>query len=116
MAKSLVIVESPNKVKSIGKYLGSDYIVTSSVGHIRDLTTDSSFANLIPTKRGVKSTPDEKYNRAVLKMGINPFTWEGDFQIIPDKKKVIKDLETLAKSVDTIYLATDLDREGEAIA
>ncbi|RIY34457.1 DNA topoisomerase I [Psittacicella hinzii] len=114
MAKSLVIVESPNKTATIKKYLSEDYIVLSSVGHIRDLPTNSSFAP--PAKKGVKQTQDQKLQNAVLKMGINPTTWEGDFQIMADKLKVVKELKHVAKNCDVIYLATDLDREGEAIA
>ena len=93
MAKpsNLVIVESPSKAKTIGKYLGPDYTVKASMGHLRDLP---------------KST-----------MGVD---LEGDFtpRYIPVKGKedLIKELKTAAKEVDTVYLATDPDREGEAIS
>ena len=93
MAKpsNLVIVESPSKAKTIGKYLGPDYTVKASMGHLRDLP---------------KST-----------MGVD---LEGDFtpKYIPVKGKedLIKELKTAAKEVDTVYLATDPDREGEAIS
>lgn len=116
MTKSLVIVESPNKVKTINKYLGPDYHVASSVGHVLDLSSDSKWVDLIPSKRGVKLTRDQKYDRAVLKMGINPTTWDGDFIVMNNKEKVVSELKRLAKNCDEIYLATDLDREGEAIA
>lgn len=90
MAKSLVVVESPSKAKTINKYLGSAYSVVASVGHIRDL----------PKKE----------------IGID-FTngFEPTYEVIPGKEKVIKELKTAAKGVETIYVATDPDREGEAI-
>ena len=124
MTKSLVIVESPAKAKTISKYLGSDYIVESSVGHIRDLpkkASPNSKRSSIP--KGV--SPEEKIrlkaindrNRLIRRMGIDPDNgWTADWQIIPEKEKVIKSLRKAAKGVDHIYLATDLDREGEAIA
>ena len=124
MSKSLVIVESPAKAKTISKYLGSEYIVQSSVGHIRDLPkkgTGSSKRSSIPKN----ISPDEKArlkavndrNRLIRRMGIDPDNgWKADWQIIPEKEKVLKSLKKAAKNVDNIYLATDLDREGEAIA
>lgn len=114
MSKYLVIVESPNKIATIKKYLNNDYLVMSSIGHIRDLPSNSSFAP--PVTRGTKLSQDEKLNNKVLKMGINPYTWDGDFQIMQDKTKVVSELKAAAKNCDIIYLATDLDREGEAIA
>jgi DNA topoisomerase-1 len=124
MAKSLVIVESPAKAKTISKYLGNDFIVESSVGHIRDLPKKSS-----PTSKRASIpkdvSPEEKIrlkaindrNRLIRRMGIDPDNgWTADWQIIPEKEKVIKSLKKAAKQVDHIYLATDLDREGEAIA
>ena len=124
MAKSLVIVESPAKAKTISKYLGNDFIVESSVGHIRDLPKKSSSTSKrasIPKD----VSPEEKIrlkaindrNRLIRRMGIDPDNgWTADWQIIPEKEKVIKNLKKAAKQVDHIYLATDLDREGEAIA
>lgn len=114
MAKALVIVESPNKIKTIKKYLSDDYIVLSSVGHIRDIPSNSSFAPVV--KKGTKLPETTKLENAVLKMGINPVNWDGDFQVMEEKRKVVTDLKQVAKTCDTIYLATDLDREGEAIA
>ena len=124
MAKSLVIVESPAKAKTISKYLGKDFIVESSVGHIRDLPKKSS-----PSSKRASIpkdvNPEEKIrlkaindrNRLIRRMGIDPDNgWTADWQIIPEKEKVIKNLRKAAKQVDHIYLATDLDREGEAIA
>ena len=124
MAKSLVIVESPAKAKTISKYLGSDFIVESSVGHIRDLPKKASPSlkrSSIPKdisveeKKKLKSINDR--SRLIRRMGIDPDNgWVADWQIIPEKEKVIKALKKAAKGVDHIYLATDLDREGEAIA
>lgn len=91
MAKNLVIVESPAKAKTIEKYLGSDYTVKSSIGHIRGL----------PSKNGSVDVA-------------NNFTPK--FEIDPDKKKVIAELKTAAKAAGNVLLASDEDREGEAIA
>ncbi len=95
MAKNLVIVESPAKAKTINKYLGKDFIVKASIGHIKDL-------------------PSKGLGVDVL----NNFAPE--YEIIPDtkkrnNKKIVADLKKTAKEVDTIYLAADPDREGEAI-
>ncbi len=91
MSKNLVIVESPAKAKTIEKFLGKDYVVASSFGHVADL----------PSKE----------------LGVNV---EGDFMpkyiVSDDKKDVIKKLKALAKKADTVWLASDEDREGEAIA
>lgn len=89
--KALVIVESPSKAKTIQKYLGRDYIVKASVGHIKDLPKS--------------------------KMGVDPKKgFEPDYQIIPAKMKVIEELRKASERVPLLYLATDPDREGEAIA
>src|SRR3954469_9413860 len=89
--KALVIVESPSKAKTIQKYLGREYIVKASVGHIKDLPKN--------------------------KLGVDPKKgFEPDYQLIPSKTKVIEDLKKAAGLVPTLYLATDPDREGEAIA
>ena len=125
MSKTLVIVESPAKAKTISKYLGSEYVVKSSVGHIRDLPKGKSKSpskrNLIPKdlpedeKRRLKKINNRK--RLIRRMGIDPDNgWAANYEIIPDKAKVIKELKAAAKSVESIFLATDLDREGEAIA
>ena len=124
MSKSLVIVESPAKAKTINKYLGNEYVVKSSVGHIRDLpTSGSAAAGKEPAKRTkaadtAQLTPKEKAMRTlVARMGIDPENdWKARYEILPGKEKVIEELRRLAKDADTIYLATDLDREGEAIA
>src|SRR5436190_11474612 len=91
MSKSLVIVESPSKAKTINKYLGKNYKVIASVGHIK---------NLPKSKIGVDF--DNKY--------------ELTYETIPGKEKVINELKDLSKLSDIIYIATDPDREGEAIA
>ncbi|WP_018675058.1 type I DNA topoisomerase [Riemerella columbina] len=90
MPKNLVIVESPAKAKTIQKYLGKDYEVKSSFGHIRDL----------PKKE----------------MGINLETFTPDYEVSSDKKKIVSELKAAVKKADTIWLASDEDREGEAIA
>src|ERR671921_1770723 len=95
MAKNLVIVESPAKAKTINKYLGKDYLVKASIGHIKDL----------PSKGlGVDVEHD----------------FETTYEVIPDtkkrnNKKIVSDLKKAAKEADAIYLAADPDREGEAI-
>ena len=90
----LVIVESPSKTKTIGKYLGNEYKVVSSKGHVRDLSTSGKFG------LGVDVDNDFKPN----------------YVAITGKKKVINDLKKDAKESDIVYLATDPDREGEAIS
>lgn len=89
--KALVIVESPSKAKTIQKYLGREYIVKASVGHVKDLPKS--------------------------KLGVDPAkSFKVDYQIIPSKVKVIDELKKYAAQVPELYLATDPDREGEAIA
>ncbi len=131
MGRSLVIVESPAKAKTINKYLGKDYIVKSSIGHIRDLPTAGSGATSDPKARAKqaaltrKMSPAQKakhqktkaYKALVARMGIDPANgWKPNYHILPGKEKVVKELKERAKTADTIYLATDMDREGEAIA
>ncbi|WP_301099663.1 type I DNA topoisomerase [Otariodibacter sp.] len=126
MSKSLVIVESPAKAKTINKYLGSDFVVKSSVGHIRDLPTSgvekSEKVKTISTKgmsaeQKAKIKAEKEKTALVKRMGIDPYHgWKANYQILPGKEKVVSELKSLAKKADHIYLATDLDREGEAIA
>ncbi|AEV72757.1 DNA topoisomerase I, bacterial [Mycolicibacterium rhodesiae NBB3] len=103
--RRLVIVESPTKARKIAGYLGSNYIVESSRGHIRDLPRNAAD---VPAK--FKSEP-------WARLGVNV---EDDFEplyiISPEKKSTVAELKDLLKSVDELYLATDGDREGEAIA
>ncbi len=94
MAEYLVIVESPSKSKTIGQYLGSDYIVKSSKGHVRDLSISGAGGLGIDVQNNFKP----------------------DYVILNDKKTVVKELIDAAKKVKAIYLATDPDREGEAIS
>ena len=132
MGKSLVIVESPAKAKTINKYLGPDFIVKSSVGHIRDLPTAGSGSGAADGKdraaqaaRTRKMAPEKKVEHRKVKaqeqlirrMGIDPEDgWKASYEILPGKEKVIDELPDWPQDADTIYLATDLDREGEAIA
>ncbi len=88
--KSLVIVESPAKAKTINKYLGTNYVVKASMGHVRDLPRSG--------------------------MGVDLKEFEPSYEIIQGRTKVVAELKKLAKESDRVYLATDLDREGEAIA
>src|SRR6187397_498082 len=90
MAKSLVVVESPAKAKTINKYLGRNYKVIASMGHVRDLPK---------SKLGVD-----------IEDGFEP-----SYEVIASRKKVLKELKEAAKAADTIFVATDPDREGEAI-
>ena len=91
MSKNLVIVESPAKAKTIEKFLGPDYIVKSSIGHIRDMPKKDMGIdlnnNFLPT-----------------------------YVVSGDKKKIVSDLKKSVKAAEKVYLATDEDREGEAIA
>ena len=91
MSKNLVIVESPAKAKTIEGFLGNEFLVKSSFGHVRDLV-----------KKGLGVNIDN---------GFQP-----TYEILPDKQKVVSELKKLAKSAETVWLATDEDREGEAIS
>ncbi len=91
MAKHLVIVESPAKARTIAGYLGSDYMVTSSMGHIRDLP-----------KKGMSVDIEHDF--------------APNYEVSSDKKKIVSELKKQAKAADTVWLASDEDREGEAIA
>ena len=97
MGKKLLIVESPAKAKTIGKYLGSDFVVKSSVGHIRDLP---------------------KENGAIQIVEKGPGAWEfvPSYVVSEGKEKVVSELKAAVKASSEIYLASDPDREGEAIA
>jgi len=122
MGRSLVIVESPAKAKTINKYLGREFVVKSSVGHIRDLPVSGGEASKERgAKRGkTKAAADDKtpaVSPLVRRMGVDPeHGWQARYEILPGKEKVVDELRHLAAEADTIYLATDLDREGEAIA
>ncbi len=87
MAKSLVIVESPAKAKTINKYLGNDFIVKSSVGHIRDLPTSSSKDKVKEDKTKL-SKEQKEYQALVERMGIDPNNnWQARYEILPGKEK-----------------------------
>ena len=90
MAKNLVIVESPAKAKTIGKYLGKNYMVKASLGHVKDLP-----------KKNLSVDVDNDFKPV--------------YEVIEGKKKLIAELKTAAKGADAVYLAADPDREGEAI-
>ena len=129
MARSLVIVESPAKAKTINRYLGKDFIVKSSVGHIRDLPMGgkpvdpkarareaAKTRKLTPAKREAYKKQRAR-TQLIKRMGVNPEKdWEASYEILPGKEKVVNELVKLAETADAVYLATDLDREGEAIA
>jgi DNA topoisomerase I len=105
VAHKLVIVESPAKARTIGGYLGDDYVVESSIGHIRDLPNSAA-----DTPARIKDKP---WGRLAVDVD-NDFT---PYYVVPrDKKSHIAKLKTLLKDADELYLATDEDREGEAIA
>ncbi len=108
MAKSgnkLVIVESPAKAKTIGKYLGDDFVVMASVGHIRDLPGSAT------------EMPIEYKGESWASLAINvDHEFEGIYVADPNKKKLISELKAALKEADELYLATDEDREGEAIS
>ena len=89
MAKNLVIVESPAKAKTINKFIGKDYIVKASVGHVRDLPKSE--------------------------LGVDEKTFEPTYEVLEGKEKVVSELQAAAKKADAVYIASDPDREGEAI-
>jgi len=89
MAKNLVIVESPAKAKTINKFIGKDYIVKASVGHVRDLPKSE--------------------------LGVDEETFEPHYEVLEGKEKVVSELKAAAKKAEIIYIASDPDREGEAI-
>ncbi len=105
MAKTLVIVESPAKARTIGKFLGDEYVVESSVGHIRDLPSDAA------------EIPEAYKGEPWARLGVDV---ENDFKplyvVNRDKKSHVAALKKLVKQADELFLATDEDREGEAIA
>jgi DNA topoisomerase-1 len=90
MAKALVIVESPAKAKTINKYLGKNFVVKASIGHIKDLP-----------KKNLSVDVEHDFRPT--------------YEVIEGKKKLLQELRDAAKKVDTVYLAADPDREGEAI-
>ena len=89
MAKNLVIVESPAKAKTINKFIGKDYVVKASVGHVRDLPKSE--------------------------LGVDEETFEPTYEVLEGKQKVVSELQAAAKKAEAVYIASDPDREGEAI-
>ncbi len=121
MGRSLVIVESPAKAKTINKYLGRDYIVKASIGHVMDLPKKTIGIRL-PDEPKKKKKGKGKKGKAVAEKPQKPVTlddakiFEPTLQIISGKGKIINDLRKSANTADAIYLAGDPDREGEAIS
>ena len=128
MARSLVIVESPAKARTINRYLGKDYLVKSSVGHIRDLPAGGKGKSsrgrgkeAVGGRKATRKSPADPKARArrqlVQRMGVDPDRgWRATYEVVPGKEKVVGELKKLASAADQVFLATDLDREGEAIA
>jgi len=103
--RRLVIVESPTKAKKIAPYLGRDYVVEASVGHIRDLP------------RGAADVPAKFKGESWARLGVDvDHDFEPLYVVSPEKKSKVSELKSLLKDADELYLATDPDREGEAIA
>src|SRR2546423_7054604 len=123
MARSLVIVESPAKAKTINKYLGRNYTVKASIGHVMDLpkkTIGIRLPDEAPKKKkkgkgGKSKSSAEKTPRKPVTLE-DPKIFEPTLQIISGKGKLINDLRKSASSADAVYLAGDPDREGEAIS
>ena len=122
MARSLVIVESPAKAKTINKYLGKGYTVKASIGHVMDLPKKTIGIRLPDDDPKKKKRKGKKSKTAPEKANRKPITlddakiFEPTLQIIAGKGKVINDLRKSANSADAVYLAGDPDREGEAIS
>jgi DNA topoisomerase-1 len=128
MARSLVIVESPAKAKTINKYLGKNYIVKASIGHVLDLPKKTIGIRLPDEPEETEAAPKKKVRakKGSKKLKVKPVRkpvtlddvkiFEPTLQIINGKLKVINDLRKAANSADAIYLAGDPDREGEAIS
>jgi len=124
MARSLVIVESPAKAKTINKYLGKNFTVKASIGHVMDLPTKTIGIRLpIEDEKPKKKKRGKKGAKAAApKPPRKPITlddpkiFEPTLQVIPGKGKVVNDLRKAAQKADAVYLAGDPDREGEAIS
>lgn len=127
MAKSLVIVESPAKARTINRYLGPEFIVKSCIGHIRDLPekgraesrrgrTDTPARKLTPAQKEARRKKQEQ-QKLVQRLGVDPQNgWQARYEILAGKEQIVEELQKLAAKSPTIYLASDRDREGEAIA
>src|ERR1017187_8485272 len=121
MARSLVIVESPAKAKTINKYLGRNYIVKASYGHVMDLPKKTIGILLPGEQNGKKKSKRKSKGKAAEKKAAKPIVvtseniFEPTYEVIPSKIKVIGELQRAAHTAEAIYLAGDPDREGEAI-
>src|SRR5271170_553242 len=121
MGRSLVIVESPAKAKTINKYLGRNYTVKASIGHVMDLPKKTIGIRL-PDEPKKKKKGKGKKGKAAAEKPQKPITlddakiFEPTLQIISGKGKIINDLRKSASTADAVYLAGDPDREGEAIS
>src|SRR5437870_13679347 len=125
MARSLVIVESPAKAKTINKYLGRNYTVKASIGHVMDLPTktigirlpgdDPSGKKSAKKKKGSKKSAKVEAKTPKITLDDEKI-FEPTLQIISGKGKIIHDLRKAAHAADAVYLAPDPDREGEAIS
>src|SRR5580658_3044014 len=125
MARSLVIVESPAKAKTINKYLGRNYLVKASIGHVMDLPKKTIGIRLPGEEEnnGKKKKRTKKGAKKVKEKPVRPpislddeKIFEPTLQIIAGKGKIINDLRKAANTADAVYLAGDPDREGEAIS
>ena len=129
MARSLVIVESATKAPTINRYLGRDFVVKSSAGHVRDLPVggrasdpqqrvkEAAKTRKLSPKKKAEYRAKRARTQLVQRMGVDPdHDWAATYEVIPGKEKVVKELRSLAARSEHVYLATDLDREGEAIA
>ena len=105
MAKSLVIVESPSKATIINRYLGDNYIVKASVGHIRDLpVSGAGMQSGAKVKKTARTSAKDKEQALFARMGIDPLDhWRADYEIMPGKEKVVADLRKLSKNAEHIY-------------
>ncbi|MEG2432038.1 MAG: toprim domain-containing protein, partial [Acinetobacter sp.] len=112
--RALVIVESPAKAKTINKYLGPNYIVKSSVGHVRDLPTGGSAKSTekkpaTRTKLTDAEKAEKSQNALINRMGVDPeHDWKAKYEVLPGKEHVVAELKKLASQVDEVYLATDM--------
>lgn len=105
MAKPLVIVESPTKAKTIAKFLGDDYVITASYGHIRDLPNSAA------------EIPESQKKKPWARLGVDVDSAFAPLYVVPEtKKKQVAELKRLLKQASVVYLATDEDREGESIS
>src|SRR6202790_3789466 len=122
MGRSLVIVESPARSKTINKYLGKNYTVKASIGHVMDLPKKTIGIRLPTEAEKPKKRKGKKGGKAPVAKVVkiitldDPKIFEPTLQVIPGKGKVVNELRKAASTADAVYLASDPDREGEAIS